>query len=439
MPGALLTDLYELNMAASYLRHGMTGTATFSLFVRTLPPERGFLVAAGVDSACAFLEGFGFDADDLSYLARLGFDDATLEAFARVRFTGDVLAVPEGRVVLANEPILEVTAPIAEAQLVETALLNHVSTETMLASKAARCVIAAAGTIELVEFGFRRSQGLEAGLAAARLAAMVGFAATSNVEAARRYGLRPAGTMAHSFIEAFESETDAFRVFAGDHPEGTTLLVDTYDTLKGVARAIEVIQSLHLEDRAGVRLDSGDLAALAVAARGLLDEAGLTKVRIFVSGGLDEHDLARLVATGAPIDAAGIGTRLTTSADAPYLDSAYKLVAYDGRAVAKQSIGKVTLPGPKQVFRASGTVDTIACRDEPLPSGSERLLLPVMRAGQHVGMPAHPDATRHRVATDLAELPPAALRLTLPEPPVATITPALSELAAAVRRSVRDR
>jgi nicotinate phosphoribosyltransferase len=309
VPGALLTDLYELNMASSYLRRGMTGQATFSLFVRRLPPTRGFLVAAGIDDCLAWLERFSFEPEDLAYLHSIGYDDETLDAFSRLRFTGEVRGVREGRIVFAGEPLLEVTAPIAEAQLMETYLLNQVSSQTVLASKAARCVLAAAGRIELVDFGFRRTQGLDAGLAVARLSAMVGFSATSNVEAARRFGLRAAGTMAHSYVEAFPTEEEAFLSFASDFPERTTFLVDTYDTMRGVDRAIGVIKRLRLEGRAGVRIDSGDLAHLARATRQVLDEAGLPGVRIFVSGGLDEHDLARLVAAGAPIDGAGVGGR----------------------------------------------------------------------------------------------------------------------------------
>src|SRR5665213_3388690 len=375
MPGALLTDLYELNMAASYLLHYMRAPATFSLFVRNLPPSRGFLVAAGAESCCEWLEQFGFEDEDLAYLAYLGFDDATLESFSALHFTGEVVAVPEGRIIFANEPILELTAPLAEAQLVETYLLNQVSMQTMLATKTARCRLAAAGKIDLVEFGFRRTQGIEAGIAAARLSAMVGFSATSNVEAARRYGLGAAGTMAHSYIEAFEHEVEAFSTFASDFPDQTTFLVDTYDTLAGVARAIEVIKSHGLAHHSGIRLDSGNLSELSVAARRLLDAAGLFDARIFVSGGLDEYDLARFVAAGVPINAAGVGTHLGVSADAPYLDSAYKLVAYDGRPVAKLSPGKATLPGPKQVFRSAHLQDCLLYTS-PSPRDRQKSRMP---------------------------------------------------------------
>jgi nicotinate phosphoribosyltransferase len=439
VPGALLTDLYELNMAASYLRHGMLAPATFSLFVRDLPPSRGFLVAAGAESCCEWLEQFGFEDEDLAYLAHLGFDDGTLESFSTLRFTGEVMAVPEGRIIFANEPILEITAPLTEAQLVETYLLNQVSLHTMLATKAARCRLAAAGKIDLVEFGFRRTQGIEAGIAAARLSAMVGFSATSNVEAARRYGLVAAGTMAHSYIEAFENEVDAFSTFASDFPDQTTFLVDTYDTLAGVARVIKVIKSRDLAHHSGIRLDSGDLAELSVAARRLLDAAGLFDVRIFVSGGLDEYELARLVTAGAPVDAAGIGTHLGVSADAPYLDSAYKLVAYNGRPVAKLSEGKATLPGPKQIFRGAHLQDEIGCRDEAAPAGAAPLLEQMMRSGRRLGLLDTLSAARVRFEADLRELPEAARRLTHPVAPISQITPRLSRLTEEVRATARQR
>ena len=274
-PSGLLTDLYELNMAASYLQRGMGGEATFSLFIRQLPPTRGFLVAAGLEPALDFLEGFGLSEPELDYLGtELGFEDPVLDALGALRFTGEVWAVPEGRVVYANEPLLEITAPIAVAQLVETFLLNQITFQTTIASKAARCVLAADGR-DVVDFALRRTQGLDAALAVARCSAIVGFAATSNVEAARRYGLRPAGTMAHSYIESFPSEKDAFRTFARDFPGRTTFLVDTYDTLNGVRTAIEVIRELGLADNLAVRLDSGDLDELSRGARALLDEAGL--------------------------------------------------------------------------------------------------------------------------------------------------------------------
>lgn len=436
-PSALLTDLYELNMAASYLRRGMTQDATFSLFVRRMPPNRGFLVAAGLEPCLAFLESFRFEEDELEHLGRLGYDDDTLEAFRGLRFTGEVWAVPEGRIVVADEPLLEVTAPIAVAQLVETYLLNVVTFQTTIASKAARCVIAARGR-DLVDFAFRRTHGVDAAMAVARATAMVGFVATSNVEAGRRYGLPVAGTMAHSFIEAFPTERDAFTAFARDHPTRTTFLVDTYDTANGVRTAIEVIRALGLADRLGIRIDSGDLDALSREARRILDEAGLPHVRIFASGGLDETDVDRLVRAGAPIDAFGIGTKMGTSADAPYLDSVYKLVEFDGRPVLKLSAAKATLPGRKQVFRGPQG-DVIGLRDEPTPDGHEPLLVPVMREGRRIS-PAEPLAeARRRFEADLAALPEAARRLDDPEPPTPRVSDALQALAGSVREQTLRR
>src|SRR3989442_3517472 len=392
MPGALLTDLYELNMAASCLRRGMSGPATFSLYARALPPERGFLVAAGLESCLEFLESFSFEEHDLSYLRSIGFDGETLERFRRLRFTGEIWAVPEGRIVYANEPVLEVTAPIAEAQLVETYLLNQVTLHTTVASKAARYRIAAEGT-DLVDFAFRRTHGSEAALAVARASAIVGFVATSNVEAARRYGLRASGTMAHSFVESFATEREAFEAFARDFPERTTFLVDTYDTLNGVRTAIDVIRELGMHDSLGVRLDSGDLADLSRSARQLLDAAGLGHVRIVASGGLDEHEVAALVRGGAQVDGYGIGTQMGVSADAPYIDSVYKLVMYDGRPVLKLSADKATLPAPKQVFRGTSG-DTIALRDEPAPDGAEPMLEQVMLNGRRLSPGASIGAMR---------------------------------------------
>jgi nicotinate phosphoribosyltransferase len=439
MSAALVTDLYELNMAASYLRRGMVGPATFSLFVRKLPTSRGFLVAGGLESCLSCLEAFRFADDELEWLAGQGFDHDTIERFRRLRFTGEVWAVPEGRIVGANEPLLEVTAPIAEAQLVETILLNQVTFQTALATKAARCRIAAADRFDLVDFSLRRTHGVEAGMAAARLSAMVGFSATSNVEAARCYGLRPAGTMAHSYVEAFPTEGEAFRAFAEDFPGRTTFLVDTYDTLDGVRTAIDVIGDLDLRDNVGIRLDSGDLAGLARAARAMLDDAGLHRVRIFASGGLDEFDLQRFAVSRAPIDAVGVGTQMGVSADAPSLDSAYKLVAYDGRPVLKLSAEKMTMPGAKQVHRSSPpTPALLALRDEPAPPASEPLLVPVMRHGRRLA-PDTLEEAQTRFERDLAALPASALDLRTPQAPSTRVSEQLTALAADLAARIHQR
>ncbi|SBT44347.1 nicotinate phosphoribosyltransferase [Micromonospora narathiwatensis] len=434
----LRTDLYELRMAASYLRRGMVEPATFSLFVRRLPHRRGFLVAAGLAEALAFLESFAFDHDELGYLRDVvGLDDPALAALAGLRFTGDVWAVPEGRAVFADEPLLEVTAPIAEAQLVETGVLNLVTFHTTVATKAARCRIAA-GDAQLIDFAFRRTHGIEAGAGVARASAIAGFAATSDVEAARRYGLTPSGTMAHSYVEAFPDERAAFRAFAADFPVNPIFLVDTYDTPEGVRAAVDVVAELGLTGPVAVRLDSGDLAALARQSRAILDGAGLTRAKIVASGSLDEDVIAGLVAQGAPIDGYGVGTRMGVSYDAPSLDSAYKLVSVGDRPVLKLSPGKATLPGPKQVFRdpAGASGDVIGLRDEPPSAGREPLLVPVMRGGRLLAV-ADPAgevrAARDRCRADLGWLPDAARRLTDPVPLVATVSPALAALHDRVR------
>ncbi|OKI48930.1 nicotinate phosphoribosyltransferase [Micromonospora sp. CB01531] len=429
----LRTDLYELRMAASYLRRGMTEPATFSLFVRRLPHRRGFLVAAGLAEALDFLESFTFDDDELGYLREVaGLDPATLAALAGLRFSGDVWAVPEGRVVFADEPLLEVTAPIAEAQLVETGVLNLITFHTTVATKAARCRLAA-GDAQLIDFAFRRTHGIEAGAGVARASAIAGFTATSHVEAARRYGLTPSGTMAHSYVEAFPDERAAFRAFAADFPTNPIFLVDTYDTPAGVRAAVDVVTELGLTGPMAVRLDSGDLAVLARQARAILDEAGLRQARIVASGSLDEDVIAALVAQGAPIDGYGVGTKMGVSYDAPSLDSAYKLVAYGGRPVLKLSPGKATLPGRKQVFRdpTGADGDLVGLRDEPPPADREPLLAPVMRAGRRLenADPAgEVRSARRRFDADLAWLPAGARRLADPTPLAVAVSPALTAL-----------
>jgi nicotinate phosphoribosyltransferase len=430
---ALLTDLYELRMAASFRRRGMHGQATFSLFVRALPAERGFLVASGLDSCLDYLDGLAVEDDDLDALTGLGLDDVTIEALAGLRFTGDVWAVPEGRIVYAGEPLLEVTAPIAEAQLVETYLLNQITFATTVASKAARARLAA-GDAALVDFAFRRTHGAEAAMTVARASAIVGFSATSNVEAARRFGLRAAGTMAHSYVEAFGSEDEAFSAFAEDNPANAVLLVDTYDTRSGVQRAIAVIRELGLGATAGIRVDSGDLDALARDARRMLDDAGLTDTQIFASGGLDEYAIEALVAAGAPIDAYGIGTKMGVSEDAPSLESVYKLVEYDGRPVMKLSTGKSTTPGPKQVFRGPAG-DVIGLRDEAPPAASEPLLTCVMRDAHCIDRASLVESKQH-FESDLRLLPADALRIRNPSPPAVMFSAEAEALNTHVRRDL---
>ncbi|MEU9383924.1 nicotinate phosphoribosyltransferase [Streptomyces sp. NPDC048279] len=400
MSDVTTTDLYEATMALSYLREDMRAPATFSLFVRDLPPGRGFLVAAGLEPALDFLAGYRVEREDVEEFAdALHRPVPDLEPLLGLNFEGEVRAVPEGHVVFAGEPLLEVTAPLPQAQLVETYLLNQVCHQTAVASKAARCVLAAAGR-PVVDFSLRRTHGPSAGLQAARLGALTGFAGTSNVAAATALGIPASGTMAHSYIEAFpseEGEEAAFRAFARCHPGPVTFLVDTYDTVAGVRTAARVLTDLRRGPGCAIRLDSGDLDALARQARAVLDAAGLTDVRIVASGGLDEYGVDRLVHAGAPIDVYAVGTRVGVAADAPYLDAAYKLVEYDGRPVMKLSSAKVTAPGRKQVFRRPGRPDVIALWQQRPPVSARPLLRTVMRGGRRTGPPDRWQDARERL------------------------------------------
>ncbi|MGV9557265.1 nicotinate phosphoribosyltransferase [Streptomyces sp. NPDC003401] len=438
MSDATTTDLYEVTMAMSYLREGKTAPATFSLFTRSLPPGRGFLVAAGLESALDHLAGFRVGPEDVAaFASALHRPPEDLEPLLGLAFTGRVRAVPEGRIVLADEPLLEVTAPLPQAQLVETYVLNQLNHQTTIASKAVRCTLAAAGR-PVVDFSLRRTHGVEAGFLAARLSAMAGFAGTSNVAAATACGIPAVGTMAHSFVEAFASEEDAFRAFARAHPGPVTLLVDTYDTEEGVRVAARVLRDLDRGPGSAVRLDSGDLGNLAVRTRSLLDEAGLPDVRIVASGGLDEYAVDDLVRSGAPVDTYAVGTRVGVSADAPYLDCAYKMVEFDGRPVMKLSSAKVTAPGRKQVFRRPGCADVIGLADERPPDGGVPLLETVMLDGRRTGGRPTLDESRHRLAADLEALPPAARRIRAPVAPRATVSRPLGDLTAVVRHRIED-
>jgi nicotinate phosphoribosyltransferase len=438
---ALFTDLYELTMLQAYYEEGMLDTAVFSLFVRRLPAHRNFLLACGLDAVLEYLENLRFTGDDIGYLATLGkFTEGFLNWLRDFRFTGDVHAVPEGTPVFANEPILEVEAPLPEAQLIETLIMNQITVQTVLASKAARTV-AAAGGRPVVDFGARRMHGLDAALKAARAFHIAGVAATSNVLAGRRYGVPLTGTMAHSYIQAHDRETDAFRRFARIYP-GTVLLVDTYDTMEGVRRVIELLKDEGEKlDISAVRLDSGDLGTLAVEARRLLDEAGLKHIDIFASGGLDEDGIAALVADGAPISGFGVGTSMGVAADAPDLDIAYKLCEYAGRGRLKLSTDKPILPGRKQVFRLSrgeSDVGDIIARADEAHDGRP-LLEPVMRDGTR--LPAgKSDIIRSRdyAAGQIARLPAAVRGLAAAEPPYpVTVSPALDHYQEITREEVR--
>lgn len=404
----LFTDQYEVTMAQAYVAEHMSGIAVFETFFRELPPQRGYVIAAGLSDVLDFLESFRFESEDLDFLHGLGtFSGELLDKLATIRFTGDVWAMPEGTAVFSNEPIVQLVAPIVEAQLAETFVLNQIHFQSVIASKAARIVQAAAGGA-VIDFGARRAHGIDAGLKVARATYLAGGAGTSNLLAAREYGIPALGTMAHSFVQAFADEATAFEAFARQFPT-TTLLVDTYDTLRGVDRVIELAR--RLGDRfaiRAVRLDSGDLAELSKAARAKLDAAGLREVQIFASSGLDEHGIAALVANGSPITGFGVGTQLATSSDAPALDMAFKLVEYDGQARTKLSSKKTIFPGRKQVFRRSErgvfAGDTIARSGERLPG--EPLLVHVMAQGRRLpDLDGSLAAARARCAEQLAALP----------------------------------
>jgi len=435
-PGAsvLLTDLYQLTMVTAYHALGMERTAVFEFFVRRLPGTRGFLVAAGLEQALDYLETLRFAEHELRWLESTGrFQPEALRRLARLRFTGDVDALPEGSVFFANEPLLRVVAPLPEAQFVESRLINLLNLQSMIASKAARCRLAA-GARRLADFGLRRAHGAEAGLLAARACYLAGFDSTATVEAGRLFGIPLSGTMAHSFIQAHDEEIAAFRDFARIHPRGVTLLVDTYDTL----RAAHEVVALCREGVpvAAVRLDSGDLAALACEVRGILDAGGCRQVQIVASGNLDEIEIERLLAAGAPVDAFGVGTRLDVSADAPYLDCVYKIQEYAGRPRRKRSAGKATWPGRKQVFReydGGGRIvrDTIGLADEALRGTP--LLQPVMRQGRRLPQPSLQQA-RQFVSRELATLPEHCRRLANPEPLIPVVSAALQAAAERVDR-----
>lgn len=407
---ALLTDLYQLSMLQVYLEEGMEECAVFELFVRKLPPTRNFLVAAGLEQALEYLEGLSFADDEIRWIERQGSFSRRLVSYLReFRFTGDVEAVAEGTVFFPDEPILRVSAPLPQAQLVESRLLNIVHLQTLVASKAARVVLRAPDR-RLIDFGMRRAHGAEAALFAARAAYVAGFAGTATALAGLRYGIPVYGTMAHSFVQAHDSERHAFEAFCRVRPRDPVLLVDTYDTEAAVAKVAALAPALAADGIriAAVRLDSGDLVAHAKAARAILDRAGLRETGIFASGSIDEHRIDALLAAGAPIDGFGVGTALDTSSDAPALDMVYKLQAYAGEPRRKRSEGKATWPGVKQVYRRRGADarlagDVVRLVDEP--AAGQPLLRPRMRAGRRLVPPASLAQLRAHCAAELSSLP----------------------------------
>ncbi len=431
---ALLTDLYELTMGQAYLSEGMTGEAVFEFFVRKLPAHRNFFMAAGLQQVLDFLEDFHFTAEELRWLERTGrFSSEFLDLLRTLRFSGQVHAMAEGTIFFPHEPILRVTAPLIQAQLIETRVMNLLNLQTMIASKACRSMLVAQGR-PLIDFGLRRAHGAEAGLLAARAAYLAGFAGTSNVLAGALFDIPIYGTMAHSFIQAHEDEASAFERFAHAQPDNILLLIDTYDTEAAAAKVVALAPRLKARGLRvhGVRLDSGDLADHARKVRRILDQGGLTEATILASGNLDEGRVQALVQDGAPIDSFAVGTAMTTSGDAPSLDCAYKLQEYMGRPRRKRSEGKVTWPGRKQVYRRSGDdgrlLEDIITVEGDVHTG-EPLLIPVMDAGRRLGPSPTIEDIRRRAMRSLAQLPDPLQRLDEAPPHDVRIASALEELA----------
>ena len=442
---ALLTDLYQLTMAACYFDQGMNEEATFSLFIRKYPKNRGYFVAAGLSEALEYLATLRFTEDDLAYLASTGmFRTAFLDYLKTLRFTGEVYALPEGSIFFKDEPILEVSAPIIEAQLVETFIINAVNLQTLIASKAARSVLAAQGR-PIVDFSLRRTQGSDAGLKVARASYLVGFTGTSNVLAGKLYGIPIFGTMAHSYVTSFHEEIEAFRVFAENFPKSTTLLIDTYDDVVGAHKAARVGQEMEArgERLRSVRLDSGDIAAISQKVRRVLDEEGLDYVGILASGGFDKYKITDVLKAGGLINSFAVGTKMGVAADAPYFDIAYKLVKYADHPVMKLSTGKVTLVDKKQVWRnfdAKGLMreDTISLREETLPEG-----VPLLNQVMQNGAPLEPLPTlqesRNYFRQQLTLLPEAYKSLENPPSYPVALSQKLAERESRVEEELHQR
>jgi nicotinate phosphoribosyltransferase len=435
LTGPLTTDLYELNMVQAYLDRGEDKEAVFEFFVRRLPPRRGFLLAAGLEDALTFLETLRFSSSEIDWLKSTGrFRANLIDYLAGFRFTGDVHAIPEGSVCFPNEPLIRITAPLPMAQFVETRLINILHFQTMIASKAARMVLAAPGKI-LSDFGLRTAHGAEAGLFSARASYIAGFASAANVLAGERYGIPVVGTMAHSFVQVHDDEMTAFENFARARPDGVVLLIDTYDTEAGARKVVQLAPKLKADGITirGVRIDSGDLASMSRKVRGILDAGGLKDIIILVSGGINEDVLQTMMAAKTPIDGFGIGVNLDASIDAPSLDCAYKLQDYAGKPRRKLSEGKVTWPGRKQVWRSYGADKRMRGDILSLENDSqdgETLIAPVMRGGKRVAPVTTLTQVREHAARELAKLPEPLRKLeTGVEYPV-QISKALSTLAA---------
>ncbi len=428
----LLTDAYQLTMVKGYFDRGMEETAVFEFYVRRLPAQRNFLVAAGLEQCLEYLENLHFSADELDWLGKhFGYDQKFLDYLNALKFTGDVVALPEGTVFFANEPMIRLVAPLPLVQLVESRIINLLQYQTMVASKAARCVLMGPGK-SLVDFGMRRAHGAEASLLSSRASYIAGFTGTATVLAGKAFGIPVSGTMAHSFVQSHDSEIEAFRDFAKSNPDNAVFLIDTYDTANGARIVVKLAPELKAQGITvkAVRLDSGDLAEHARQVRKILDAGGLPDVRILASGNLDEYALEKLA--GAPIDGYGIGTRMNTSNDAPYFECAYKLQEYKGVPRRKHSEGKSTWPGRKQVYRhydPAGKMmeDVMTLESDVLPG--KALMVPVMRQGKRVNPPEPLDALRARTERELAALPDILKKL---EPALSykvKISPTLQKLA----------
>lgn len=430
---ALLTDLYQITMTQAYLDQGMTEPAVFEFFVRRLPAHRNFLLAAGLAQVMDYLSTLRFTPDDIAWLAQTGrFSPALLRYLEGLRFSGSVDAMPEGTIFFPHEPILRVIAPMPQAQLVETRIMNLLNFQTMIASKAARSVLIAGGK-PLIDFGLRRAHGAEAGLCAARASYLAGFAGTATVLAGKEFGIPVFGTMAHSFVQAHKDESESFAHFAQAQPDHVVLLIDTYDTEAAARKVVALAPSLQTKGIPvkGVRLDSGDLADHARRVRRILNEGGLPHATILASGNLDEYRLSELIRSRAPIDSFAVGTAMTTSADAPSLDCAYKLQEYAGRPCRKRSEGKATWPGRKQVYRERTTdgrwaydlLTTISDQHQGVG-----LLQPVMRDGRLIAPLPSLSASRSHAADQIAQLPPALQHLEPVSPYEVRISEALHAL-----------
>ena len=437
----LLTDLYQLTMVQAYVEQGMMDTAVFEFFVRRLPAQRGFLMAAGLEQVLDFLEQLHVSPAELEWLKQTGrFSRSCLDYLETLRFSGDVHAMQEGTVFFPHEPILRVIAPLPQAQLVETRIMNLLHFQTLIASKAARSVLVAGGK-PLIDFGLRRAHGAEAGLLAARASYLAGFAGTATVLAGMEYDIPIYGTMAHSFVQAHTDEKTAFEHFALAQPENAVLLIDTYDTEAAAHKVVALAPSLRQQGIMvkSVRLDSGDLADHARKVRRILDEGGLPQAQILASGNLDEYQLQRLIASGAPIDSFAVGTAMTTSADAPSIDCAYKLQEYAGRPCRKRSEGKATWPGRKQVYRQcrrDGQYDYDLVTTVQAPGAGDPLLHPVMTEGRRL-LPAQKlTELRQRAATELTLMPDSLRSLECDHPYDVRISQPLQDLALAVDQCV---